>query len=216
MKIRKEKNDKKALVEALIFAQEEERKRIARDLHDGIGQSLLMIKNQMATTQETTLENQKLISETLDEVRTISRDLHPFTLEKFGLKASLIDILQRLESTTDLFVTHEIDNIEGKLSAKAEINIYRTIQEALNNIIKHAEATAAKLDLSVDENIMTIIIQDNGKGYDHEMAVVASKSLGLKTMNERISSIGGTWKIEANKPSGTVIRIKVPLNKLKM
>ena len=213
MRIRKEKNDKKELVEALIFAQEEERKRIASDLHDGIGQSLLLIKNQMATTQKTTVENQDLISQTLDEVRTISRDLHPFTLEKFGLTASLKDILQRVKSTTDLFVTHNMENVDGKLSAKAEINIYRTIQEGLNNIIKHAEATAAKLDLSVENNILSIVIQDNGKGYDHEMAIVTSKSLGLKTMHERISSIGGTLRIEPNKPSGTVIKIRVHLNK---
>ncbi len=209
-RIRRERNDKKAFAEALINAQEEDRKRIARDLHDGVGQSLLLIKKQLETSNETGLANQKIITDTLEEVRSISRDLHPFQLEKFGLTATLTDAIQKVDASTDLFITKELENIDGLLSEKAEINIFRTIQEALNNIIKHSEASAAKVTLNTQGEEVLIKIQDNGKGFDHELAVVKSKSLGLRTMYERISNIGGKLKIERGTPKGTIIDIKIP------
>lgn len=210
-KTRKERNDKKAFAEALIFAQEEERKRIARDLHDGIGQSLLLIKKQMASTHETTVENQKMISETLEEVRSISRDLHPFQLEKFGLTAAITEAINKVENSTELFITKESSNIDKLLTAKAEINLFRTIQEAMSNIVKHANATAAKISIQADTNGILVKIQDNGKGFDHELKLAKSKSLGLRTMHERVSSIGGQLNIEKGSPKGTTIVIKVPI-----
>lgn len=209
-KTRRERNDKRAFAEALIFAQEEERKRIARDLHDGIGQSLLLIKKQMESTHETSLENQQMISETLEEVRSISRDLHPFQLEKFGLTAAIQDVIFKVEKSTDLFVSTEIINIDGLLSANTEINVFRVIQEALNNIVKHAAASAAKISIQPTGNEVRITVQDNGKGFDHEIALVTSKSLGLRTMYERIASIGGKLKIEPGSPRGTHIEIRIP------
>ena len=212
MKIRREKNDRKAFAEALIFAQEEERKRIARDLHDGVGQSLLLIKKQMSSTHEVTVENQQMISDTLEEVRTISRDLHPFQLEKFGLTNSINDVIEKVERSTDLFISREIINIDESVLKKNQIHIYRAIQEALSNIVKHAEATAAKVSIVEKGNELIMKIMDNGKGYDHELAIVKLKSLGLRTMHERISSIGGRLKIEKNIPSGTILTFTIPKN----
>ncbi|MFK7775096.1 MAG: sensor histidine kinase [Saprospiraceae bacterium] len=212
MKIRREKNDRKAFAEALIFAQEEERKRIARDLHDGVGQSLLLIKKQMSSTHQVTVENQQMISDTLEEVRTISRDLHPFQLEKFGLTNSINDVIEKVERSTDLFISREIINIDETVLKKNQIHIYRAIQEALSNIVKHAEATAAKVSIVEKGNELVMKIMDNGKGYDHEWAIVKSKSLGLRTMYERISSLGGRLKIEKNIPSGTILTFTIPKN----
>ena len=212
MKIRREKNDRKAFAEALIFAQEEERKRIARDLHDGVGQSLLLMKKQMVSTHEVTVENQQMISDTLEEVRTISRDLHPFQLEKFGLTASINDVIGKIERSTELFITKELTNVDSLMLKKNQIHIFRVIQEALSNIVKHAEATAAKVSIVEKGNELIMRIMDNGKGYDHELAVVKSKSLGLRTMHERISSIGGRLKIEQNVPSGTILTFMIPKN----
>ena len=212
MKIRRERNDRKAFAEALIFAQEEERKRIARDLHDGVGQSLLLIKKQMSSTHEVTVENQQMISDTLEEVRTISRDLHPFQLEKFGLTTSINDVIEKVERSTDLFISKEIINIDESILKKNQIHVFRAIQEALSNIVKHAEATAAKVSIAKKGNDLVIKIMDNGKGYDHELAIINSKSLGLRTMHERISSIGGRLKIERNVPSGTILTFTIPKN----
>jgi signal transduction histidine kinase len=209
-RIRRERNDKKAFAEALIYAQEEDRKRIARDLHDGVGQSLLLIKKQLEASHATSMDNQRMITDTLEEVRSISRDLHPFQLEKFGLTTTLNDMVEKVGHASDIFITKEIDPVDGLLSEKAEINVFRTVQEALSNIVKHAEASAAKVTIRQEAGGIFLKIQDNGKGFDHELAVVKSKSLGLRTMYERISSIGGKLKIEKGAPKGTVIEIQIP------
>ena len=209
-KIRKERNDKKAFAEALMHTQEAERKRIAQDLHDGIGQSLLLLKKQLVANQAVSLENQTMISETLDEVRAISRDLHPIQLEKFGLTAAIQEVIQKVESSTKLFVTTEINNIDHIFDSKTNIQVYRAVQEALNNIIKHAQATAARVTIETKADDIVINILDNGKGFDYELAVVKSKSLGLKTMFERLASIGGKMKITSNEPTGTRVVFKIP------
>jgi signal transduction histidine kinase len=209
-RIRRERNDKKAFAEALIYAQEEDRKRIARDLHDGVGQSLLLIKKQLEASHATSMDNQRMITDTLEEVRSISRDLHPFQLEKFGLTTTLNDMVEKVGHASDIFITKEIDPVDGLLSEKAEINVFRTVQEALSNIVKHAEASAAKVTIRQEAGGIFLKIQDNGKGFDHELAVVKSKSLGLRTMYERISSIGGKLKIEKGASKGTVIEIQIP------
>lgn len=209
-RVRRERNDKRAFAEALIYAQEEERKRIARDLHDGVGQSLLLLIKQLNSTDATVSENQRLLGETLEEVRTISRDLHPFQLEKFGLTAVISDTIQKIAASTDLFVTKEMDNIDQQLPEKAEIHLFRTIQEALSNIVKHAEATAARVTVRSLPQTVSVKIQDNGKGFDYEMKMVKSKSLGLHTMFERIAAIGGKLRIEKGDPAGTMVLISIP------
>jgi signal transduction histidine kinase len=209
-KTRKDRNDKKAFAEALLLAQEGERKRIARDLHDGIGQSLLLMKKEMTFTHEVTVENQQLITDTLEEVRAISRDLHPDQLEKLGLTTAINDVIERVERSTDLFITKEIQNIDDVFTEKESIHIFRVIQEALNNIIKHAEATAARITIQSIGRDIVIKVLDNGKGFDHELAIIKSKSLGLRTMNERVLSIDGRLKIEKNPPSGTVLTFTIP------
>ena len=151
-----------------------------------------------------------MITETLEEVRSISRDLHPFQLEKFGLITAIKDVIHKIEHSTELFITTEMDDIDGMLSDKAQIQVYRTIQEALNNVIKHSEATAAKVSIQSLQNDIRMTIQDNGKGFDHEWTVVKSKSLGLRTMYERIASLGGKLKIEKGTPKGTFVEFRIP------
>ena len=210
VKARRERNDKIEFTEALISAQEEERKRISRDLHDGVGQSLLLMKKQMVSNHEVTIENQQMISDTLEEVRTISRDLHPFQLEKFGITASINNVIEKVERSTELFISKEIINIDAFILKRNQIHVFRAIQEGLNNIIKHAEATAARITIVEKGTELVMKIADNGKGYDHESALIKSKSLGLRTMQERISSIGGRLKTNQNIPSGTILTFTIP------
>lgn len=209
----RERKDKIAFTEALLFTQEEERKRIARDLHDGIGQTLLLVKKQMESNTGSSLANQEMITETLEEVRAISRDLHPFQLEKFGLTAALKGVLSKVEHSTDLFISQEIESIDGLLPEKADINVFRTVQEAMNNIVKHAQSTAAKVSVEAGPSEIRISIQDNGIGFDQEKGKTASKSLGLRTMQERISAIGGKLTIEPGLTKGTVITCKIPIKR---
>jgi signal transduction histidine kinase len=208
-KVRRERNDKIAFAEALIFAQENERKRIARNLHDGVGQSLLLLKKQMEYSVENTLENQEMIAETLEEVRTISRDLHPFQLEKFGLTAAITETIQKVANSSEVFVSKEIENIDELVPKSSQIHIFRTVQEALNNVVKHSEATAVKVSIQIDEQEVLIQIMDNGKGFDYELAMVKQKSLGLKTMFERIAAIGGKLTIRPGEAKGTVVEVRL-------
>ena len=208
--IRKERNDKVEFTEALLYAQEEERKRIARDLHDGVGQSLLLMKRQLKENHSVTLENRGMISDTLEEIRAISRDLHPFQLEQFGLTSAIENAFENVEQSTGLFISKEVDNIDDGLSAKAQIHVFRVVQEAMNNIVKHAEATAAKLVLQSNADKVIISIQDNGKGFDHGYATEMSKSLGLRTMYERVSAVGGKLIFAKNQDKGTFIKIIIP------
>ena len=209
-KIRKDRNDKIEFAEALLYTQEEERKRIARDLHDSIGQSLLLVKKELMGNNAVTYQNQALISNTLEEVRAISRDLHPFQLDKFGFTATIKDVLEKVQKSSGLFISHDITDIDDELSDKEEIHIYRVIQESFNNIIKHAKATAANLVIHKEEGSLEIVVRDNGVGYDHEYALVKSKSLGLRTMHERISAIGGKLNVRGGDTKGTIIEIKIP------
>ena len=217
MRLAKAKEDlrnKELFTQALINAQEGERKRIARDLHDGVGQSLLLIKKQMERATATTEENQKLVAETLAEVRSISQDLHPFQLDKFGLSSAIEETLNKVQQTNEIFVSKEIDIIDKDiLSESQEINLYRTIQEAISNVIKHAEASAIKVTVQNQMDQISVKIQDNGKGFDHDLSLLKMNSLGLKTMNERIQNIGGTFKITVGVNGGTDISINIPLKK---
>ncbi len=211
-RVRKERNDKMAFAEALIFTQEEERKRIGRDLHDGIGQSLLLIKKQVQATNETTEENRQLISETLEEVRSISRDLHPFQLKQFGLNAAMIDMLSKVEKSSGLFISKVLPDIDGRIGEKSEIHVYRTVQEALNNVVKHAQATAVKVACEIGAREISISVQDNGIGFDNKRKDTATKSLGLRTMSERMAAIGGKVTIVSAPSKGTTIIMHIPIS----
>ena len=209
-KIRRERNDKKQFAEAIIIAQEAERKRIARDLHDGVGQSLLLIKKQLESTQEATNSNKQLITETLEEVRMISRDLHPIHLEKFGLTAAIENLIDRIKESTNLFVSKVIPDIDGAFSEKNEIHLYRTIQEAFNNVVKHSQASAINLQIVDDKKGISVIIQDNGIGFNQEESSLLKNSLGLRTMQERVETMDGKILFKKGEHGGTVIDIFIP------
>lgn len=209
-RFRKERNDRVAFAEALTITQENERKRVSQDLHDGIGQSLLLIKKQATTGKVTTEENLQLITNTLDELRSISRDLYPFQLNEFGIDAAFTNMLLKLEKSNGIFVSKSLPEIDGVISDNAKIHVYRTVQEALNNVVKHAQATAVKISGIIDETDIAISIQDNGIGFEHKKGQKELKSLGLRTMKERIVSVGGTVIIESAISGGTHIKLRLP------
>ena len=167
----------------------------------------------MSLNHSVTSSNEIMIADTLEEVRSISRNLHPIHLEKFGLTATLIDTLEKVEKSSNLFVSKEIDEIDDLLKKESEIQLFRIIQEALNNIIKHAEATAIKLSIQKNKNDIEVKIQDNGKGFNIKNVQQKSESLGLRTMRERIATIGGSIEFKTPMESGTAININIPIKK---
>lgn len=193
----------------LLISQEGERRRISKDLHDGVGQQLLVIKNKlMASGDEDT---KQMVDHTIDEVRAISRDLHPFQLQELGITKAIEYTITQIDDNTNLFISAEIDNIDNIFTKEEEINIYRIIQESLSNILKHAQAEAGKVSVKKLSNNIMISIRDNGVGFDFGEKYQDVKSLGLKTLLERTKFLKGQMKVTSKKETGTVIEFQFPI-----
>gem|GEM_PF-263100 len=193
----------------LLSSQEEERKRISKDLHDGIGQQLLLVKNKLIASGDTVTK--QMIDNTIEEVRTISRDLHPFQLQELGITKAIEYSLNQIDENTTLFISSEIDNIDNIFTKEQEVNIYRIVQECLNNILKHAKAEASKVSVQKFTNYINISIKDNGTGFDFAEKYQDVKSLGLKTLLERTKFLNGQMKINSKIDSGTILEFKFPI-----
>ncbi|RED95591.1 tetratricopeptide repeat-containing sensor histidine kinase [Marinoscillum furvescens] len=190
----------------LLDAHETERKRIARDLHDGVGQSLILLKNNANTQGDESLA--QLAGQTLDEVRSISRALHPALLTKLGISASIEKMLTDLDESTDILFSYELAPIDGLLPPDMEVHLYRFLQEALNNLIKHSKTTAADLEMKVEDHFIHVMIEDYGVGFDPD---ITKHSLGMRTLYERAAILGGQLQVNSMIGKGTSLSLKIPL-----
>ncbi|HIC31669.1 MAG TPA: sensor histidine kinase, partial [Flavobacteriaceae bacterium] len=186
------------------------RKRISKDLHDGLGQSLLLIKNQVALKKDESTK--KLLNSAIEEMRSISRTLHPFQLEDIGISKALENLITQIDNNSETYIFGDISDLSGKLDHSQEVNVFRIVQECLSNIIKHAKADSAKVSVLEVKNHVNIIIQDNGVGFDFSEKYNDLKSLGLKTIKERVKFLEGTLKINSVKNEGTTFEILFPLS----
>ena len=212
----------------LLTAQETERGRIARELHDGIGQSLSAIKfrvedalGQLAkgSTESTvsTLDNLiPLIQGTVEEVRRITMDLRPSTLDDLGILSTIAWLCREFQATySTLEIKREISAKENEIPNALKIVIYRVLQEALNNVAKHSGADKVTISLRKKDNTIQLIIEDNGCGFDVEEALSVESSergFGLGSMKERTELSGGTFIINSAKGSGTFVLASWPNN----
>lgn len=202
---RKEADMQKQFTRRLLENTEEERERIARDLHDGISQDLLILKRQSATDQHLVHER---IDAIIQEIRMISRDLHPEMLDKMGLKASVEHICRQLTDGNTFSITADI-SYSISLNRAIELQLFRMIQEALNNIMKYAAARAAKVTIrETDTHVITEVI-DNGKGFDVAAAMNSKMSFGLLNLTERSRALKGRTEITSS-AEGTLVKIEIP------
>jgi signal transduction histidine kinase len=191
----------------LLASHEEERKRISRDLHDSVGQSLILIKNKVVLNQDDATVN--MVSKALEEVRSISKALHPEVLDKLGLTASIQKIIKEADELTDIFFTEEITTIDGIFSRDHELQIYRIVQEAVNNMIKHSKTESALIRISNEGKKVMLLIQDYGAGFDLTENTTVIHSLGMKTLKERTQILGGKITIQSTKNTGTIILLEL-------
>jgi len=206
-------------------AQEEERKRIARELHDSSAQNLIALLHQLDNllTDKTKLpvsEAKALwgfyeqIRDTLQEVRRFSRDLRPSVLDDLGLLPALEWVTEDLKSTYWIEVDLKVLGDERRLFPETELLLFRIVQEALRNIAKHAEATKAEVEVKFDEDKVTVTISDNGKGFkplESLGALTPTGKLGLAGMQERVQLLGGRLKLESKPGEGTKIFVEAPV-----
>ncbi len=185
----------------LLKNQEDERIRISKDLHDGLGQSLLLIKNKITLTKDH--DAGEMLDTAISELRAIARSLHPMQLEKLGLSKAIENLLDQIDNETDIFVASEIEDLKGILNKESELQLYRILQESINNVLKHSEASALRVTFKNKDQRVELKIEDNGKGFDFSEKLNDFQSLGLKTLKERIASIDGSMKVISQKGNGT-------------
>jgi two-component system NarL family sensor kinase len=197
---------------AVMDAQEEERKRIAEDLHDSLGHLLSTIKLHLQVVSEKTdqvYHSLQLLDQASDELRTISFNLMPRTLEEEGLVSALNELASKVTSSGVLKVLLHIHNMEKfVLEKQSQFNIYRIIQEAVNNILKHANATEINIQMIGQNDHITVMIEDDGKGFDTSQN---NSGRGLKNIVTRSVWLKGVINIDSTPGKGTTITTEIPL-----
>jgi two-component system NarL family sensor kinase len=201
---------------ALLEGQENERKRLARELHDGLGQMLTVVKLRLSSAQaDHKLDEIKgLLDETIAEVRRISNNLMPGVLMDFGLEAGLRLLCKNTSEHAGLDVEFSFDQTEvSALSFEVSIGLYRIAQEGLNNIIKYADTRKAKLSVLQYRDRINMQISDEGKGFVlNEYYTDNKERKGIKNMRERAKILNGTFHIESILNKGTTITIEIPID----
>ena len=211
-KSKAEKHLKEDFASQLLNAQESERQRIAKELHDSVGQNILFIKNQLANPTRNEAQLSKSVDAALEEVRTIAKGLYPNQLEKYGLAAAVEALSEQVRAASGIFVSSDMQGIDGALNKNVQINCYRIIQEFVNNTLKHAEATSIRITTEVSDSAIKLIVQDNGKGFDKsEWERKANRSFGLLNMEERIKMLKGKFEIESEPGKGTKSTFSIPV-----
>ncbi len=208
-KLKKEKQMTDTYTKQLLEKTEEERKRIATDLHDSISHELISLKN--SNKEEFAQVNQKIDS-IINDIRIISRNLHPILFEKVGLQNTIEQMVERVQSQNSFMLTADI-NYTNELPKATELQVYRIVQEGVTNIVKYAEAIAGKITITENANEVHIEIKDNGKGFDVNAVLNSDKAFGLHNIIERSRAIGGKATIVSTS-SGTKIQINIPKPKL--
>lgn len=206
----------------LIEAQEAERARIAGELHDDLGQDLLVMKSRIDLArrrsdsdadQETLRQVSESTAEVLRKVRNLSHQLRPLHLDHLGLAASVRNLVKEVAESAGLDFEVDADDLGDSLSPEAVVGFYRILQEALNNVLKHAGANSVKVSLHRDGNDASLVVSDDGCGFETGTDRRAPSAPGhdLKAMRERCSLIGGNLDVISGPGEGTLVRIRTPL-----
>ncbi len=203
---------KETFAKQLLNAQENERQRVAKDLHDSVGQNILFIKNQLLSQTRNETQLMKTVDSALEEVRNISKNLYPNQLEKYGLTAAVDSLAEQVQAASGIFVSSDMQGIDETLNKNVQINFYRIIQEFVNNSIKHAKATAIRITTELSDSEIKLIVQDNGIGFDKSiLEQKANTSFGLLNMEERIKMLKGKLDIESEIGKGTKSIFTIPI-----
>lgn len=200
----------------LIGMQEAERKRIASELHDSLGQKLVLIKNKILKASLPAAGNPPThddslpgsVAEAIQEIRTISYGLRPYQLDLLGLTSSINSLVEESFDAANISYRLDIDAIDDVFNNEASINIYRIVQECLNNIIKHSSASHVDVSLKNNRSTIDMVIKDNGAGFD---ANGSHSGFGLKGIRERLHILQGAIDIDSVPAHGTRVTIHIPI-----
>ncbi|MBO2012680.1 PAS domain S-box protein [Hymenobacter negativus] len=201
-----------AVLSAILTTQESERKRIAEALHNGLGQLLYAAKLSLERTGQTTRTHGplKLLDEAIRTTRTLSFELTPGVLEDFGLRTALETLAERL-APANLPVRLHLAGLDGeRLSTAVEITVYRTVQELLNNVMKHAEATEVEVHVAREDGHLYVSVEDNGHGFDAAtLATQPLTGIGLAGVRNRVALLGGQLSVNSRLGQGTIVSFEL-------
>jgi signal transduction histidine kinase len=213
--------EQQAYAAHLVSVQEDERRRLAQDLHDDPLQTLTYLVRMLEQlTEDPTLPTDlavlvrrdgELASEVVDTLRTVIHGLRPPVLDDFGAVAALRQLVDEVRSRHGISIRMQVSGEQVRLSAQCELTVYRVAQEALSNVVRHAQATNSRVDLHFGDDVVLTVI-DDGCGIPVSSATSASSGsrLGLIGMRERVNLVGGSLDVHARLPNGTVVRATIP------
>ncbi len=225
--LRESEKQLRSLSSQLLTAQETERKRISRELHDELGQSLAVMKLRLNFIEKNLLKDQtklsqecengiRYIDQIIENVRRLSRDLSPTILEDFGLSAALRWLVNNFAKSYNRRVVLDMIDIDSLLSRNSHVVIYRTVQEALTNIGKHSQAKNVSISIREEDGSVLFSIEDDGIGFDEDEMGPTSpeeRGLGLATMKGRVQMVGGVLTMWSQKGKGTRITLGIPIER---
>jgi signal transduction histidine kinase/ligand-binding sensor domain-containing protein len=225
-RLRRERQAQESFSRRLIASQESERRRLAGELHDGLGQDLLVIASQAQLSlgqQENppaTAARLKDIAETakqaLQQARRMAHNLRPGLLDELGLTKAVRATADKAAQASGVSMAIRLADVDGLLSPEFEVNLFRITQESLNNVLKHAQASEAKVTLTKEPSILRLVVEDNGRGFEFsglESAPPDQWGFGLRQIAERAKMMGGRVDIQSQPGHGTRLTVEVPLPK---
>ena len=215
----------KQLARSVWRVQEDERRRLARELHDGLGQNLTALKHQidhLASDTELPTEIRaklrsacELCASTLEETRALSRMLRPQILDDLGIEAALNWLARSIGESAKMVIEVDVSGLREPLGSDADTLVFRVVQEALNNVAKHSKARHALVRLSTRTGDLNVLIADDGTGCDAEAAAAKASqgvSTGLSSMRERVALFGGQFNFISEPGQGTQVRMSLPMS----
>lgn len=222
--LKQEQATQKAFSQQLIASQEKERQRIAAELHDSLGQRLIIINNLAqlyikANKKEPSFDETAIgeimaeIKHAIQETREISYNLRPFQLDRLGLTKAVEIVLRSVGSSLGLKIDSELDNIDDVFPKDLRINFYRIVQEAMNNIMKHAQATEVLVRVIREDDRVLLSIRDNGIGFTptNRPSKGGKSGFGLTGMEERAHLLGGVFRVRSTPGQGTITTVEIPI-----
>jgi PAS domain S-box-containing protein len=217
--IHEQTQKQKAVAKAALNAQEDEKARISRELHDNVNQIIMSAKLYMETARQAPENADKLLDKAIEyqllalhEIRKLSKTLNTSAITGSDLKESIGDIVRNLEALQNIAVKLEIDSLtEKKLNEKAKLTVYRVIQEQTNNIIKYASATEVRISVKIIDGNAELVIADNGKGFEMSKKE-GFTGIGLINMNSRAMAVDGSFDIKSSPGNGCVVIVRFPLS----
>ncbi len=203
----------------LVRVQEDERRKIARELHDEIGQALtslkysmeLCVRSDLHTMHNVLRESITLATELMDRVSELSLELRPAMLDDLGLLPTLLWQFERFSALTGVHVTFEQQGVDRRFPTEVETTAYRIVQEGLTNVARHAEVSEVEVGLRATPDVLRIEIRDRGHGFNPETVLAAVATAGLVGMSERASLIDGRLVVDSSPGTGTCLTAELPL-----